>query len=480
MDYTPKTESNVAFMDPKRAWSSVEDVPPAEDEPSLADRILALGPLIATAKAAKEHPRLFDALLYVAFLALLTYVVIEAQDQPGVWPSSAPYESSRLLQRRYGDKFRTVDSIEKLFDYLEGDLLPIVYPLTWYNGDAIAKADIGFAGAGSNSPDNFRIMGAVQVRQIRTQKATCPTTYQRELRNIVLACVGEYSRYTQEEASFGPLEKGIPRYSFTTNKENGENSYEGQFSTYDGGGYVITLPADGAERTRNLALAKLQQMRADRWIDRQTRAVFVTINLFNPSTGYITAVRLILEHPAAGGLYPSVSTRHVPLGSLFADYAKLSTLGPEIALTIAVVFYMLWEFNQASMVSFVEYFSHFWGIYDWLNFSLFIVAYSFRWAAYDRAKLLTFPPANETFVNFETPAYHVAMWRNVLALNMLICYLKLFKYLKLIPSLEHLFRKIFFTMTDLLYLLLTFTFAFWGFSLSHFLAYGMSSSEICL
>ena len=149
-------------------------------------------------------------------------------------------------------------------------------------------------------------------------------------------------------------------------RENGGNS--GQFSTYDGGGYVITLPADGAEETRNLALAKLQQMCPDRWIDRQTRAVFITINLFNLSTGYITAVRLILEHPAVGGLYPSVSTQHVPLGSLFADYAKLSTLGPEIALTIAVVFYMFWEFNQASMVSFVEYFSHFWGIYDWLNF----------------------------------------------------------------------------------------------------------------
>jgi len=134
---------------------------------------------------------------------------------------------------------------------------------------------------------------------------------------------------------------------------------------------VITLPADdGAEETRNLALAKLQQMRADRWINRQTRAVFVTINLFNPwSTGYITVVCLILEHPAAGVLYPSVSIWHVPLGSLFADYAKLSNLGPEIAHTIAVVFYMYWEFNQASMVSFVEYFSHFWGIYDWLNFS---------------------------------------------------------------------------------------------------------------
>jgi len=57
-------------------------------------------------------------------------------------------------------------------------------------------------------------------------------------------------------------------------------------------------------------------------------------------------------------------------------------------------------------------------------FSLFIVAHSFRWAACDRAKLLTFPPANETFVNFETQAFHVVMWRNVLALNIFICYLK--------------------------------------------------------
>jgi len=145
-------------------------------------------------------------------------------------------------------------------------------------------------------------------------------------------------------------------------RKNGGNS--GQFSIYDGGGYVIILPADGAEETRNLALAKLQHMRADRWIDRQTRDVFITINLFNLSTGYSTAVRLILEHPAACGLYPSVSTQHVPLGSLFAHYAKLSTLGPEIAPTIAVVSYMFWEFNQASMVSFVEYFSHFWGICD--------------------------------------------------------------------------------------------------------------------
>jgi hypothetical protein len=65
----------------------------------------------------------------------------------------------------------------------------------------------------------------------------------------------------------------------------------------------------------------------------------------------------------------------------------VSTIIPEILLTVSVILYMVWEFNQASMVTFVEYFSHFWGLYDWCNFALFIIAYSFRWAAYDRAKV---------------------------------------------------------------------------------------------
>lgn len=164
--------------------------------------------------------------------------------------------------------------------------------------------------------------------------------------------------------------------------------------------------------------------------------------------------------------------RHVPLGALYTDYAKGSTIISEIVLTICVIFYMVWEFNEASTTSFTEYFSQFWGFYDMINFATFIVAYAFRWATYDRAKGLNFPPANERFVNFESSAWSVQMWRNVLAVNLVVCYLKMFKYVMQIPSLAHLFNKIFFTMKDILYLLICFAFIFWGFALSHFLAYG--------
>lgn len=457
----------------QKAWDAGEDVPPEEEEKSLADRMLTLKPVVAGVRAASQHPKLFDVALYVAFLALLTFVVLQAQDQAGVWPSSAPYESARLLHRRYGERFLRVESPEQWFDFMEQHFLDIVYPLSWYSGKAIEKDDWGFAGAGRNSPDNFRILGAVQLRQVRTQLKTCPSTYQKELRNLVIECVGEYSAYTQEEAPFGPLDKGSPRYEFSGKKENGENSYSGMFARYDGGGYVTILPADGDEGTKNKTLATIQQMRKDRWFDRQTRAIFVTVNLFNPSTGYLTPLRLILEHPAAGGVYPSVSMRHVPIGALYTRYGKMSTQLPEVLLTISVFLYMVWEFNELSKTSFTEYFSNFWGIYDWINFALFIVAYSFRWAAYGQApKGVVFPPSNERFVNLESPCWHVQMWRNILAVTLIFCYLKLFKYIHRIPSIAHLFRKLFFTMSDIMYLLVSFTFIFWGFSLSHFLAYG--------
>jgi hypothetical protein len=206
--------------------------------------------------------------MYLAFLMLFTYVVIKAQDQSGIWPSSAPFHSMQLMLKRYGDKFLTIETDAQWFDYLERNVMAIVYPLTWYSGQAILTPDIGFAGAGSDSPDNFRILGAVQIRQVRTQKSTCPTTFQKEFRNLVLSCVGVYSPATQEVESFGPIENGLPRYGFSTKQENKENSYSGIFSTYDGGGYVITLPADGAAETMNRTRAKIQQMRKDKYVKR--------------------------------------------------------------------------------------------------------------------------------------------------------------------------------------------------------------------
>lgn len=50
------------------------------------------------------------------------------------------------------------------------------------------------------------------------------------------------------------------------------------------------------------------QMKADRWIDRQTRAIFIDFNLYFPVTNTLIIVRLLTEIPAAGGMLSKVNS----------------------------------------------------------------------------------------------------------------------------------------------------------------------------
>ena len=51
----------------------------------------------------------------------------------------------------------------------------------------------------------------------------------------------------------------------------------GKFSQYGGSGFVVDLPLN-----RTLASTMLDQLRANKWIDVQTRVVFVDFNTYNP------------------------------------------------------------------------------------------------------------------------------------------------------------------------------------------------------
>ena len=90
---------------------------------TLADRVLTARPLVSAVRSVSKHPHLLDAVMYLAFLMLFTYVVIKAQDQSGIWPSSAPFHSMQLMLKRYGDKFLTIETDAQWFDYLERNVM---------------------------------------------------------------------------------------------------------------------------------------------------------------------------------------------------------------------------------------------------------------------------------------------------------------------------------------------------------------------
>jgi hypothetical protein len=55
-------------------------------------------------------------------------------------------------------------------------------------------------------------------------------------------------------------------------------------TTYFGGGYRSSLPSMAVNTTRAQAVTRIKQLRDTKWIDRQTRAVFVDLTLYNPAS----------------------------------------------------------------------------------------------------------------------------------------------------------------------------------------------------
>ena len=60
------------------------------------------------------------------------------------------------------------------------------------------------------------------------------------------------------------------------------------------------------------------------------------------------------------------------------------------------------------------YFGRFWGIYDWVNFLLFFISYGFRYRALALAVAVKFPPDQGVFVNYESPAFAITQWKNIM------------------------------------------------------------------
>ncbi len=78
-----------------------------------------------------------------------------------------------------------------------------------------------------------------------------------------------------------------------------------QIQTYPGGGYIVTLSTRKAQS--EVLVAELE---ANRWLDRQTRAVMVEYASYNPQIDLFCFTTIVAEIPTVGGIvrYNTVQT----------------------------------------------------------------------------------------------------------------------------------------------------------------------------
>ena len=130
-------------------------------------------------------------------------------------------------------------------------------------------------------------------------------------------------------------------------------------ATYGGGGYVGDL---GYEMDK--AKEVILNLKEDKWIGRETRAIFVEFVLFEPSSNIYAFVRFLFNYQATGMIEPSY--RVEPL----AIYGPSGGMANMIMFCqIMVVLFILWSIISACRQIFREklaYFKDLWNIIELL------------------------------------------------------------------------------------------------------------------
>ena len=131
------------------------------------------------------------------------------------------------------------------------------------------------------------------------------------LRGIIPFCYGDYSASNEETRSFYPgwstngtrenVSSSVNNsFVYQTSEQLDSYFYIGRHAAYRSGGYVYEF-RDSLDQLRK-DLAELHQLG---WIDRQTRAILIQMNLYNPGIQLFTSAAIIAEILPSSGVYPS-------------------------------------------------------------------------------------------------------------------------------------------------------------------------------
>jgi hypothetical protein len=71
-----------------------------------------------------------------------------------------------------------------------------------------------------------------------------------------------------------------------------------------------------------------------------------------------------------------------------------------------------------------------------VNYLLFIAAFIMRFQPFYAVYKYGFPPRPDEFINYETPMFAIIQWKNIMSVNCVVSWLRLFKYLQEVPFMQ--------------------------------------------
>jgi len=378
---------------------------------------------LAAQRKMKRAVRQFisDGGTFIYFCVVFSIVAFTSRGDLGELNAfSSILESSFLTP-----KFQTISSQGEVWDYLQTDFHDLIYQRKWYNGNQFSPHDFGYVMLYN------RIVGQIRLRQVRGRRGKCPNlpdgiyTY---------PCYEKVTDETIEEkpmfvpnATGGP---GIIRYWDET--QTTFTSYSGQDASYPGGGHVVDLHPTNATSSKII----LQNLFDGRWIDEQTRAVFVDVTAFNGNINKFFNMRIVFEFPLAGGVKASLDYAAVKLFR-YASRADFFILSFEVLLLLLMLNYVEVQFQKIRNFGLKEYLEDFWTLYDIFNMGTLFTCNGMRiYWVYEVYSLKLQDITDDEFINLHNLSHFVILENSMNSINSLMIYLRAFKFFQLNPRMK--------------------------------------------
>ncbi|KHN80111.1 Polycystin-2, partial [Toxocara canis] len=262
-----------------------------------------------------------------------------------------------------------------------------------------------------------------ELWSVHDRSCTVVKSFRREIQG----CFGPYSESAEDRQPFGPANSSAFIYQTANKLET--SSYWGAVSTYGGGGFVQYLTIDD----RHASAHTISQLKANRWVDRGTRAIFIDFVLYNANINLFCISQLVFELPATGGvitssaLYPQRLIRYVTGYDYFTFVCELLF----VAFTVYYMIQAILEIFRLHM----SYFANFWNCFDIVNLILYVVVIGLRVRLFllteQQLKQIPLAPPTEEFyfVNLNSLANAQDNFTEAMAVMLIFAWIKTMKYI---------------------------------------------------
>lgn len=256
-------------------------------------------------KELKMYSLLRDLFIYLVFVVALCQVTYSHLD-----PQSYHVRKSMEDIFIHGDygmhntakgkfPFTKIQDVNDIWTWLQKTVVRGLYASRWYNNDSHVP---GFVG------DHYsNLFGGSRLRQLRIKENTCKV--HKDFKDMIPGCHDWYSWGKEDKGRYEPSwlpiknesehepSKYYKSWEYQTSDQLDTYPFAGSITAYRGGGYVGDM---GKDPKKSEAL--LSHLYQNKWLDEQTRAVFLEVTVYNAQVNLFAIMNFVVEFLPTNGV----------------------------------------------------------------------------------------------------------------------------------------------------------------------------------